>query len=97
MIASALRQALRDVALFQFFGVDVVDIDPRFVGDRAVRDRLVQALVGIDRLTYLPTTATLTVTLGFCAVLTIRRHLPRFGAPVQMLSFSHTRWSKPSS
>ncbi len=84
-----LGEPRRDVLLFELFGVDVVDLDPGLVGDRAVRDRFVQALVRIDcRLTYLPTTATLTVTLGFCAALTIRRHLERFGAPVQMLSFS---------
>ena len=49
IIASAVAQARRRVALFQLFGVDVVDRDPRLVGDRAVGDRLVQALVGIDQ------------------------------------------------
>src|SRR5581483_8383531 len=42
-------QPRRRIALLQLLGVHVVNIDPRLVGDRAVGDRLVQALVGIDQ------------------------------------------------
>ena len=66
-----LRAAL-GTALFQILGIDIIDLDLGLIGDRAVGDRLVQALVRIDRLTYLPTTAMFTVILGFCAVFTMR-------------------------
>ena len=44
----SLREAFGDDDLFEFLGIDVIGDDLGFVGDGAVRDRLMHALVGID-------------------------------------------------
>jgi len=91
------RDRVRQALGFDLLGVDVGDLDPALVGDAAVHQRLVEALVGIGELDVLATIAIFTVSFGLRSAETMRFHLERLGEPVNVFRRSTMRSSSPSA